>query len=438
MAQGKIFVCYRREDSAGHAGRLYDRLNQRFPGRVFMDVASIGIGTRWNEVIDTTLSSCEVAVVLIGKRWLDAQPGGTRRIDEEADPTRAEIRAALRLKLRVVPLLVSGAAMPNREDLPQDIAELCAWQALRVDDDDFDHDTARLVTALEQQLVEPGLDPHVESVGARDQEIGRLMDSAEQAVTRRDWLGASQTLRSVLSLDRQHAHAASRLAWVEQRAREGTAPVVEEPTPRRTGWFSLGIGSLRLWVSFGIAMVALVVVTATLSERGNMSPDDMPFPDAAAPGEVVDGDPAPDAPAPDAPPPDGPAPSPAAPARPARPGIAAGGGGDARNLAGMYDLAGYRLQGVEYPISGELGLAPLDGGRGYEFTMAVTDFSQGGVVLRYVGFLQPDAGNWTTLVIRTSDPEAVVNTPIPTRVTIDNRRLVIENALGQYSVWTRR
>ena len=45
MATGKIFVCYRREDSSGHAGRLYDRLNQRFPGRVFMDVAGIDVGT---------------------------------------------------------------------------------------------------------------------------------------------------------------------------------------------------------------------------------------------------------------------------------------------------------------------------------------------------------------------------------------------------------
>jgi hypothetical protein len=46
VAGGRIFVCYRRDDSAGHAGRLYDRLNERFPGRVFMDVTGIGVGTR--------------------------------------------------------------------------------------------------------------------------------------------------------------------------------------------------------------------------------------------------------------------------------------------------------------------------------------------------------------------------------------------------------
>ena len=36
---GGIFISYRRDDSAGYAGRLYDRLTARFGGdRVFMDV----------------------------------------------------------------------------------------------------------------------------------------------------------------------------------------------------------------------------------------------------------------------------------------------------------------------------------------------------------------------------------------------------------------
>ena len=35
----KIFISYRRDDSAGHAGRLYDRLEGHFgQGQVFMDV----------------------------------------------------------------------------------------------------------------------------------------------------------------------------------------------------------------------------------------------------------------------------------------------------------------------------------------------------------------------------------------------------------------
>ena len=37
-----IFISYRREDTAGYAGRLYDRLAAHFgPDRVFMDVEGI-------------------------------------------------------------------------------------------------------------------------------------------------------------------------------------------------------------------------------------------------------------------------------------------------------------------------------------------------------------------------------------------------------------
>ena len=40
----RIFICYRREDSSGHAGRLYDRLGARFGDEVFMDIDAIGPG----------------------------------------------------------------------------------------------------------------------------------------------------------------------------------------------------------------------------------------------------------------------------------------------------------------------------------------------------------------------------------------------------------
>jgi hypothetical protein len=155
IAAGKIFLCYRREDSGGYTGRVYDRLNQRFPGRVFMDVAGVGIGTRWAEVIEKTLASCDVFVILIGRRWLERDPGGTRRIDNPEDSLYTEISTALRLKLKIIPLLVAGAAVPQPGELPPALAPITDWQALRLDDDEFDHDSSRLIEALERQLQEP-------------------------------------------------------------------------------------------------------------------------------------------------------------------------------------------------------------------------------------------------------------------------------------------
>ena len=46
----KIFLSYRRQDSAGVAGRIYDRLRAHFgDDAVFMDIDSIPFGVRLSE-----------------------------------------------------------------------------------------------------------------------------------------------------------------------------------------------------------------------------------------------------------------------------------------------------------------------------------------------------------------------------------------------------
>ena len=53
-------------------------------------------------------------LVVIGPRWLTAaDPNGRRRLDDPDDLTRLEVAAALRRGIRVVPVLVGGAAMPS-------------------------------------------------------------------------------------------------------------------------------------------------------------------------------------------------------------------------------------------------------------------------------------------------------------------------------------
>jgi len=52
-----IFLSYRRADSAGYAGRLFDRLAERYGrSRVFMDVEAIGVGTDFVEAIDAAVA----------------------------------------------------------------------------------------------------------------------------------------------------------------------------------------------------------------------------------------------------------------------------------------------------------------------------------------------------------------------------------------------
>ena len=152
MSADKIFICYRREDSAGYAGRIYDRLNQRFPDRVFRDVDKIPVLNRWETVVDETLRSCAVAVVVIGSRWLENSADGKRRLDLQDDPVHKELAALLGLKVDLIPVLIGGATVPGRDSLPVDVASIVDWQALRIDDDDFEHDISRLTKAIEDRF----------------------------------------------------------------------------------------------------------------------------------------------------------------------------------------------------------------------------------------------------------------------------------------------
>ncbi len=124
---GAIFISYRRDDTEGHAGRLYEDLVERF-GRqaVFFDVSAIEPGQDFRKAIDANVARCSVLLAMIGPRWLDAS-GGARRIDDAGDFVRLEIASALQRDIPVVPVLVQGAKMPAAAQLPADLADL-AWR----------------------------------------------------------------------------------------------------------------------------------------------------------------------------------------------------------------------------------------------------------------------------------------------------------------------
>jgi TIR domain len=111
---GRVFISYRRQESSGLAGRLYDRLAARFgDDRVFMDVDTIALGVDFAEVISQVVSSCEVLLAVIGPRWLTVtDEDGRRRLDDPDDLVRLEIAAALKRDIRVIPVLSRGHRFP--------------------------------------------------------------------------------------------------------------------------------------------------------------------------------------------------------------------------------------------------------------------------------------------------------------------------------------
>ena len=150
----RVFVSYRRSDTSGFAGRLYDELTERFgPGRVFRDIEAIPVASDFVHAIEHGVGSCAALVAVIGKEWASTTDGdGTRRLEDPADFVRKEIVAALDLGLTVVPVLVEDAPMPAAKDLPEPLRRLTRRNALEISDDRWDHDVGRLVAALEPAL----------------------------------------------------------------------------------------------------------------------------------------------------------------------------------------------------------------------------------------------------------------------------------------------
>ena len=75
-----VFISYRRQESSGLAGRLFDRLAPRFgEDRVFMDVDRIELGVDFADVIAHEVSTCAVLLAIIGPHWLDAADAAGRR-----------------------------------------------------------------------------------------------------------------------------------------------------------------------------------------------------------------------------------------------------------------------------------------------------------------------------------------------------------------------
>src|SRR4051794_28221518 len=165
-APGRIFVSYRRNDSAYPTGWLTDRLAEHYGERqIFTDVDSIDLGDNFVKRITSAVASCDVLLAVIGPKWLTVtDENGQRRLDDPNDYVRIEIEAALRRQILVVPILVDGAKMPRVSDLPgkptapgdepepNSLAMLPYREALAVHPDQFDWAVGRLVEKLDEVL----------------------------------------------------------------------------------------------------------------------------------------------------------------------------------------------------------------------------------------------------------------------------------------------
>jgi hypothetical protein len=130
-----VFISYRRDECAGQAALLNERLIAGLGRkRVFMDIEGIAPGTDVGARIEAAIGSCDVMLVLIGRRWLEmADARGKRRLDDPMDFVRREVEAGLRQRgMKVIPVLVERAQMPEAEQLPEALRPLADRNAFEI------------------------------------------------------------------------------------------------------------------------------------------------------------------------------------------------------------------------------------------------------------------------------------------------------------------
>jgi hypothetical protein len=145
-----VFVSYRRKDSEGESGRLFDDLSSQFGSEsVFMDVSAIEPGRDFRKAIDQSVTTCSVLLAIIGQEWLDLKDAaGRRRLEDPNDFVRLEIASALRRDIPLIPVLVRGAKMPEPDRLPPDLKELVYRNAVELTHARWKSDVQLLIRAL--------------------------------------------------------------------------------------------------------------------------------------------------------------------------------------------------------------------------------------------------------------------------------------------------
>jgi TIR domain len=149
----KIFLSYRRQDSAAIAGRVYDRLVKQFgENAIFMDVDSIPSGVDFRDRVTSALEQCDVLLAVIGREWEGKGPG-RRRIHDPEDFVRIEVQTALARELPVIPIVVDRARMPEKAELPTELEDLVFLNAVFLDQGrHFHHQVSELIDSIKLLL----------------------------------------------------------------------------------------------------------------------------------------------------------------------------------------------------------------------------------------------------------------------------------------------
>jgi TIR domain len=144
-----VFINYRGADDNFAATMIGSELTARF-GRdqIFWAPESLRPGDDFRDEIERILPRCAALVAVIGRGWLAPSTAGRRGLDHPDDYVRWEIATALRLGLRVIPVLLGDTPIPEAGQLPADISALSSRNVIRVYANRASYDVRPLIDEL--------------------------------------------------------------------------------------------------------------------------------------------------------------------------------------------------------------------------------------------------------------------------------------------------
>jgi TPR repeat protein len=222
---GGVFICYRREETAFAARAIHDRVVQQLErDNVFLDVDNIDLGVDWFNVLTDRVGACDALVAVIGRNWVSsADKDGLRRLDDPDDFVRIEIEAALQRNVRVIPVLVDGAAMPRASELPESLKGLARRQGTEVSPARFEADveklTRALVSILEARRIRDAAEADVKRRAEEERRAREAVEAERIAREDRERKEATELARAEEARQKAEAEAA-RQAEEERRAKK--------------------------------------------------------------------------------------------------------------------------------------------------------------------------------------------------------------------------
>ena len=289
-----IFISYRRDDSAGFAGRLADALGESFrPDLIFIDVTAIAPGSDFRKAIEQHVSVCDALLVVIGTSWIGSGPQA--RLQDTDDLVRLEVAAALRRNIPVIPVLVDGASMPAARDLPADLEGLAWRNAVELRHARWDADVQMLVDALRKILPESAAPVRGADAIAAVSGPASAGHAGNGRRSRWRFIWAAAGVAILLALALLRPWRAERVAGpeVEYPATVSVAPPEVSVSTARYHWLSARlerVNAEQLALVFAVRMTNLKEAPDNLwSESFRLLVDGVPVSPRNALNEVVDG-----------------------------------------------------------------------------------------------------------------------------------------------------